>query len=302
MKLLRRASLFGLTLALPLAFVMCGKQPQVLPTGMQTLTGLVKPVEISLTRRGTHQLIVGGSPLYYLESSTVNLGKFEGREVELQGTVEANTDSSDMPVLVVSAVTGGPSVLNHTWEIPSLGITLETPGEWKGKISGDTAQFTGSGSNEPIFTVFLEGDDRLKVSVETGSTVTKSTLQIGRYTAERLLNTQTNSERIEIDLRPAVADSKKDVLTLLFTPTEEAGIDPSEWDAMKTDILHSLKFTFGSSSSSSHSFGLSQSGSIIHTGSGAGMPCGGTAGVLCPQGFRCEITDATSNTGLCQSF
>ena len=73
--------------------------PRTIPTGVQMVAGVVKPTEISAIRRGTDILVQNGSTLYYLESSTVNLQKYEDREVQLEGTVELNTDPSDIPEL-----------------------------------------------------------------------------------------------------------------------------------------------------------------------------------------------------------
>jgi hypothetical protein len=65
--------------------------------------------------------------------------------------------------------------------------------------------------------------------------------------------------------------------------------------------LHSVVFSSDASSSSSS---LSQGSSLsaAATGSGAGLPCGGTAGILCPGGFYCDITDVANNVGRCKKI
>lgn len=298
MRLQRRAFTIGLVFFAPLLLAACFKPvPRQIPQGLQTVTGVVKPVSLSLVRRGTHALSIGDTTLYYLESSIVNLGKYEGREVELQGLVEANTDPSDTPVLVVSKVTGGPSALTKTWSIDPLGVTVDTPSQWKGKVAGGNAQFSASGSS-PIVTLFLDGETVLAKHAETGSAVTEARTVLGAHEVIRLLNTETGRERVLIDLRPSVTDPAQDVLTVLFTPATDAGIDPDTWSALKSDILQSLKFVADSSSSSSKT----SSSLAPVTSSGAGMPCGGPAGILCPQGFRCLITDSATNVGRCASY
>jgi len=36
------------------------------------------------------------------------------------------------------------------------------------------------------------------------------------------------------------------------------------------------------------------------TGGVGGMPCGGTAGILCPTGFYCDVTHLEENVGVCR--
>lgn len=275
----------------------CGKTVQVIPTGVQTVAGIVKPVELSLTRRGTHLLVQHGTSLYYLESSTVNMQSFEGRNVIIKGTVEQNTDPTDLPVLVVSEIKGAVTQI-RSWKISGLGLSVDVPVEWNGKFEGGTAQFTGSGSADPLLTLFLEGDKRFDgASSQAGGDITVTSFALGMRRGVRLVNAG-GRERVEIDLRPLVKDNAADVLTLLFTPVS-GQTDRDAWEGIKTDIINSIKFTSDVSSSSAPS----SSGSIASqpiSGSGAGMPCGGSAGILCPQGYYCGITDAKSNSGQCR--
>ena len=296
MQLHRRLSI-GFLVVLPLLLSACfQKEPRVIPTGIQTVTGIVRPAELSLVRRGTHTLVVGGEILYYLESSTVNLGKYEGREVQMQGEVQANTDPSDIPVLEVTKITGGPSALTRTWALEDLGITIDTPSAWKAKATGTSAQFTATGSQAPILTLLLASAAQLSKTASSGSSVVKSTFFLGSHSVIRRQNHQHGRERALIDLRPAFTDPKADVLAIVFTPTEEAGVDPGACGMIRNDILHSIKFTTSSSSSSKSS----TSSLPPLTGSGAGMPCGGPAGILCPQGLRWQITEG--DVGRCQPF
>jgi hypothetical protein len=303
--MLRKRSILTCLFAFSLlAFAGCTKQTaQLIPSGPQVVVGVVKPAEISITRRGTHLLFDHDTPVYYLESTTVNLRMFEGREVEVHGTVEANTTPSDLPVLVVSSIVGGQSTATRSWMVPAMGISLSTPPEWVGKIITDSAVFTSSGSTRPILTVFFEGDSHL-LSLGASSSVPQgidiSTLSLSFRSVMRARNLQTGSERTQIDLRPYSTDPTRDVLTLLFTPTDEAQVDPEAWETLKMDIIHSVTFSTDSSSSNSSVASNSSVPAPPLSGSGAGMPCGGVAGILCPKGYFCEITDTTANSGNCQ--
>ena len=76
-----------------------------LPLGPQTLTGSLSPVELSLTRRGTHIIRKNGDDIAYVESSTLNLRSFEGMDVTVDGTLERNTTAAALPVLVAKNIT-----------------------------------------------------------------------------------------------------------------------------------------------------------------------------------------------------
>ena len=296
----RRVVVIGALLVLPFLVVACwNKVPRVIPIGIQTVSGTVKPIEISAVRRGTHALVVNGETMYYLESAVVNLQRYEDREVQLEGAVELNTAPSDTPVLVVTKVIGGPSTVSRTWSIPPFGITMDTPDAWQGKIVGRTAQFTASGSQTPVLMMFLESDARLHISA-SGAMLRTTKETLGLHNVLRFLNADTGKERIEIDLRPQENDPSFDVLTMLFDPAGLKAMEPKAWSALSDDILHSVRFTIGtdsSPSSSSKSSGLSPL-----SGSGVGMPCGGPAGVLCPKGLYCAITDVQANVGRCQRY
>jgi hypothetical protein len=292
--------------------------------GEQTVSGFLKKSPISITRRGTHVLIQNDEPHAYLESSTVDLGEFEGRVVDVIGTYEKNVDVRDLPVIVVTEVRGGQSQ-NRVYAIPALGISLEVPREWKGTIAGAEAQFAapaspdaaeGSGSTRPLLSVFREGEDKLISSAPTGENLIDTPVSVGGRSGVRWLNAQTGVERVQVDLRLYASDPKANVLTFLFTPSEEALNLPDAWDAMKDDVLHSVTFTGGSSSSSLSSdasrsslpSSLSSDGTSSQAegsssfGSAQGIPCGGEAGILCPAGFYCEITDVEANVGRCKTL
>ncbi|MDD4319772.1 MAG: hypothetical protein PHW10_05620 [Candidatus Peribacteraceae bacterium] len=288
-----------LLLALPLAGCF-GSDPAPLPQGPQTVEGLVKGISLSVTRRGTHVLVQNGEELYFLESSTVNLGAFEGRIAQLTGTVEYNTDPKDVPVLVVTAAQGGFDASVRTWAIPSMGISVDTPREWKGKITGAGAQFTATGSVQPLFTLFLEGSGSLlTASSSDGEATGYSTFLLGAHRGVRLRNNETGSEKVQIDLGNDAIDPSQPILTFLFLAFGEQEMDGDAWRTLKEDVVRSVKITNASSSSSA---AYSSRAPLPLSGSGAGMPCGGAAGILCPAGLYCEITDVASNVGQCRSF
>jgi hypothetical protein len=77
--------------------------------------------------------------------------------------------------------------------------------------------------------------------------------------------------------------------------TLEFADDIAGSDALIMRIIRGLRF-----SSSSSATAVYQGGSGAVT-SVAGIPCGGAAGILCPSGQYCEITDSASNIGRCRA-
>jgi len=88
--------------AVALVLVLALHRSAPLPQGVQTLTGVFRPAELSRVRRGTHTFEQDGRVLYYAESNVVNLRRYEGKEVVASGTLEANTDSRSLPVLITT--------------------------------------------------------------------------------------------------------------------------------------------------------------------------------------------------------
>jgi hypothetical protein len=80
---------------------------------------------------------------------------------------------------------------------------------------------------------------------------------------------------------------------MYFTLTPEINGKTYATPAEFRRFLQSVIFQKKSSSSAA----TTMSGS----NASAGIPCGGTAGILCPAGQYCEITDSATNIGRCRS-
>lgn len=77
-----------------------------IPQGDVWIRGVLSPADISPVRRGSFFLSQEGRTLYYVESPTMSLHRFVGRELLFQGAVEPNSDSKSLPVFVVREVSG----------------------------------------------------------------------------------------------------------------------------------------------------------------------------------------------------
>lgn len=241
----------------------------VIPDGKQTLTGVLLPVQISLSRRGTHTLMQSNVAVALVESSTVNLRQMEGVDSVVVGHFERNTDPEALPVLVASGVSLV-DVVMRTWQLSAIGITLEVPPEWGPKFLTDGVRFSATGSS-----VYL--------AVSTGA-----------------LSPLPASNRMAVGGRPAAFVSSSGASTLsihngssmiLFEFAESI----PGGNAVILRIIRTILFTAPSSFSS-----LGTSSGAFPTPDGA--PCGGAAGLLCPTGSYCEVTDTITNIGRCRSL
>ena len=198
----------------------CSKKPEFpVPAGVQTVRAVVQPVPFSLKRRGTHALIApDGKMAAYAESTAVNLHALEGRDVQLEGIFEKNTDPSMLPVLVVSKVIEGGDEQTRPWVMTALGISMVLPRSWKGTIAGTTATFTASGYITPV------------LSITALQMVPPSAASGGMYEPPPLPvmgSPSSASELLVVGLRKAMADVSPDgsawVVTVLPSSSAEPG-------------------------------------------------------------------------------
>ncbi|TSC57699.1 MAG: hypothetical protein Greene041619_1034 [Candidatus Peregrinibacteria bacterium Greene0416_19] len=199
----------------------CGRRPVVIPLGVQTFTGTVERVPLDLNRRGTHMLNIGGEDVYYLESTAVSLRSVEGMEVELQGTVEANIRTADLPVLVVTSIITSLDEGFRAWRYAPLGITLDIPRNWIPGASGEVVQFTASGSKRVVLSLFLQPIDGLPFHASSALLPANERVTpdvVGSRRAILVEDTATRIERFHVDRGEGKAPEKQ-ILTLQFAPS-----------------------------------------------------------------------------------
>ncbi|MCF7844885.1 MAG: hypothetical protein K9M03_03605 [Kiritimatiellales bacterium] len=265
-----KKSLTAIMIVTPLLLIGCnGDELPPLPTGEQVVTGELFPAELSLSRRGSHILKQNDLEVYFVESTIVNLRSFELKTVILKGVLERNTDPKDLPVLVVTEVESDEAE-SKTWSYPQLGLSFIAPPSWEAHTTEDGVQFTVEGSDKPVLTLFSEGED---LQSSTGFPVL-----ISGERAVRRIDEDTGAESITIEQAGRF-------VTLLFS----ANSHPSSI-RLKQEWLSLLR-----------SIELSSSGTLppITSGTGATLPCGGTAGILCPDRFFCNVTNIEENIGVC---
>lgn len=249
-------------------------KPTPLPTGMQEVQGVLQPAELSLVRRGTHLLFLQNGERLYIESTTLNLREYEGDEIRVRGIVEENTVKEDPPILrALSIERVAPSVKQVS--LPSLGMILALPEDWE-KFSDDPLKFVEAEATDPILTI-IEG---------SGTVLPDGTpLVVSGRRAVRVLPEGGFFEEVHI------LDGRR-VIALFFTPNEA---DPAlQGEFLR--ILNSISFA--------EAYKLQTTNYNLEgtTATGALVPCGGEAGILCPKGFYCEVKDLKENIGTCRKI
>ncbi|MDD4287750.1 MAG: hypothetical protein PHO20_03160 [Candidatus Peribacteraceae bacterium] len=275
MKSLNRLLLAG---ACALLFSACGSQTPTthdLPTGIRTMTGTLLPAEISTFRRGTHLLETNGQRLCFVESTTINLRSFEGKTVVIRGVFEPNSDPTLLPVLVTQDVTAVEQD-SHLLSLPAFGLTGSIPRSWIIATQKDFTVLLVENTSVPLVTITLKKQTPLPTS--------GAPFLISGHHATREGGSGSQEEATSIE-------RGDDLIVITFTPPKESE-DSDLLRAQWSGFLTSLIFTETSSSQASNAASERT----------AGTPCGGTAGILCPAGEYCAITDMKENIGHCKKI
>lgn len=252
-------------------------QPSV-EYGPKALTGILLKADVSLTRRGTHLLVINGKPEMYVESKTVNLAALESQTVFIEGELKPNTRTTDPPVLIATSAKSAFTVFAvKGWDIPALGIRVEAPGHWQTTISPSGASFRIGESAQSILVI---------------KSVSGSTLPSGNTFFVQNRRASRVHEGTAQDVY--VLDQKR-IVHLHFDAAVQQGVNRLE-DAVILNqqfdrLLKSMSFLTDPKPTSSSAGSNPFEGHVV---------CGGPAGLLCPEGYFCTITDASTMEGRCR--
>jgi len=238
--------------------------------GTYSATGTITSTGTSLFRRGTHVLSADGGIRFYLESRKVDLSQFANSYAVVRGEVVPNTHEKFLPVLVVESAeeikSKGNSELQK-YTIASLGISLEASKTWistldEGSLSFNLAEEKGS-----------------FIRIEASPEKLPEGLHV-RIDGRNGIRTVDESEKIH---RIYVERKDNDIILFTFSPKGERS-------ALLRDVFYtmvqSVKFKEDSEG------GEEVKGSL--------QPCGGSAGVLCPEGEYCEVKELDTGIGVCR--
>ncbi len=261
------------------AFNACTQEKRIeFVSGPVSATGTLIRAENSLVRRGSHLLVVSGEATYFVESRTQSMTDLEGQTVNVLGILEANTSPKDLPVIMATSVrrTHGDEDL-HRFEIPALNLRIGLPQTWAGSIKGTAAKFLMAGEEIPILTIRLMSGSTLP----PGGTP----IYIKNRRGTRLSGLAHASDVYILE--------KNTIIELHFDPVMQSQLTQQEDGAIAASQFERALLTI--------SF-LSDKEPAKHvTSSGAGVLCGGSAGILCGTGYFCNITDTQLQMGECKA-
>ncbi len=252
----------------------CTNTPlQVLPSGEQTLSGILRPAELSAVRRGSHLLEQDGVNVYYIESTLVNLREYQGKRVTLRGFITYNTNPEDLPVFSATSVVDVEDTMKEH-VLQKVNVRLSTPVHWILKENGGRYDFfLDELTSDPIFSVWEEGTELPDGGVPIVVDATRAT---------RLIDDLSGTQIVAVK-RPA------SILQLRFSPGTRLTGQRLQEDFI--EVLHSIDLL------------TEQSSSLQFSGTGAlGLPCGGSAGILCSPDSFCDIQDVIENIGRCRKL
>jgi len=256
----------------------CKKQAPIVQYGPATATGTLIKAGQSLVRRGTHKLMINGSMAYYVESRKENLSDYEGQTVSVEGILEPNATSEDEAVLVVERIKGLDQNIDlRRFEVPELNLRIGIPASWKGSIKDHVAQFMMSDETNPLLTI---------------RRMSGSTLPPGG-TALYIKNRRTT--RIDQSggvVEIYILDKDTVILFRLDPSTQKMIVTKDNADIVMAQFERSL---------STISFLSDKEVTVQTTGTGSGLTCGGHEGILCPEGYFCNVTNVELRSGQCKS-
>ncbi len=266
------------TFAVVLSLTACKQDTQpMVKYGSTTATGTLISANVDLVRRGTHILMVDNVKTYYVESRTHNLTQLEGQIISITGNLEPNTVKTELPVLVAETITGGVGDEDlHRYEIPSLNIRLGAPKTWTAEIVGTVATFRLPNESDPL----------LAIRRLSGSTLPPGGAQI--YVKNRKGSRFNNGSGM-IDTYILEKDT---LIQFHFDPATQKKVKTPEHGALLGAEFERVLSTI--------SFLTDKELAPTQTGSGATTICGGAAGLLCPSGTFCNITNFESREGVCK--
>lgn len=246
-----------------------------LPDGEQTVTGVLKQAELSAVRRGSHLLEQDGVNVYYAESSLINLREYQGKRVTLRGTLEHNTDPENLPVLVAESVVDVEETSEeHT--LSDVGVRITTPIQWKLVKREGKYQFRLEEDGE---------DSILVIWQEEGTELPDGGIPIvvDATRATRLVDDLSGTQIV-------IVKREGNLLHMRFSPGQRINAD-----RLREYFLAAL------SSVDLISSQVDDLQPTLGTGS-LSTPCGGTAGILCDEGYFCDIQDFEENIGRCRKL
>ncbi len=267
-----------ITLFLVFSLSACGKNPPSLADrvgqdnsggdNLESYTGVIEPIEISLYQEGTHRIKTEDGETVVIQSPTINLTSYVGKKVTIRGSMRKLAHNTEEVFTVDEArVAEGEAGGGVDYSSAKWGFSFQYPSNWELSESGDGIGLRSNGAEMvKIMVSNLDTplDDYVAAhEVEDGALVTVGGQRSYRYT-----------EVSEIRL---------------YVP------NPSK------KRVYRIKFAGGESNQSAF-YALLESFGVLEGKAMEGDKCGGVQNLSCAEGFRCELSGAEDDAeGVCMS-
>ena len=179
-------------------------------------------------------------------------------------------------MFVVDAVTSFEETVKE-WLLPALGLTVEVPVAWERRSTAGKVHFHLPDTETPLITLYTQSRPTREEDLPKGVSIV-----IDGVPAVRQTNEESGGQTLYI-LQP----EKLLVLDYAPPPAEAAENVRLDWLHMLSSITFERRITPKPTQPSS---------------AVAGTACGGPAGILCPSGQYCEVTDVHSDIGVCKGL
>lgn len=283
MKTSQKSILLSLALVATFALNACGNsRPTVddrlansgaMENVRQSYEGVIEKAAVSAYTPGTHRIIADDGA-HLIQSSTINLNQYEGKEVMLSGLTQKGPGDSEI-------------VLNVD-EIELLGISFQAP-------------FIDYESQRYDFALKHPETWEVKVT-DLGSLITFD----GQVWVN--INVYNNQSRLE-----TFVPTQEDAQGVEVTVAHQRAIRFNDTDSFRlyvehppTDRIYRIRFDqvhFSNPEKQPLFYRLLESFEFLYSPKVEGPACGGEENLECEEGFRCEVASARSDAeGICVSI
>lgn len=229
------------------------------------LRGIITPIPLDLLHSTTHRFTDVDGTMYKAKSGVIFLREYENVDATIIGDIVYKKDSD--PILTITSVQEVHEQRVKEIELADLGLVLSLPSLWQLSQKGETV-LVAVPNTENIITV-----EKTNLTVlPTGKVVFKPIGAIKTI--------------VESGAAFYYVTSPEGIV-LIKSSLPLTTLQEQQFFAMITVLASS-----------------SSSQSSVSTGTGAELPlvgpvCGGSAGLLCPAQYYCNVTDTVTSIGRC---
>ena len=241
-----------------------------------TYTGVIESLEIDIYQQGTHQLITDTDGAIIIQSRTIDLNRYLGKKVVVEGEY-VETMGSIKPVLNVTDIRLGEGEMTddvQKYESNLFGLAFEYPAVWDLQEGGGKISLNEGETKWVTIEIFNDQSDlgAFAASQEEGE---GDSITVGAQGSLRYMS--------DMSLRFYVPNPpKKKIYRITLHVTGDSSADEGAKE---------------------YFFRLLESVELIYRTVQSGEKCGGKENIACAEGYLCELRSAEEDAeGICTSL